>query len=92
MRRTQRVITDRCPGLRAVAQVNARQSELLRHALVALAARRAQVGVVDRRPRIAGGQDVVHAVATGAVGHHNGSALRSQPVIAVHVGGNLVAG
>src|SRR4051794_6366611 len=58
---------------------------------MALAARGAQVSVVNRRARITGRQNVVYAVAAGAVGNHHRSAHRSQTVIAVHVGGYLVA-
>ena len=74
------------------AEVHARQRELLRHAFVALAAGGAQVGAVDGGVRIARGQNVVDAVATRAVGGHHRSALRGQPVIAVHVSRDAVAG
>ena len=69
-----------------------RARELLRHAFVALAAGGVQIGAIDRRPRIARRQNVVHAMATGAVGRHHRAALRGQPVIAVEVAGHAVAG
>ncbi len=38
------------------------------------------------------GQNVVHAVAAGAVGGDHGTAFHREAVIAVHVGGDAVAG
>ena len=79
-------------GWNAILQVHAGQRELLRHALVALAAGGIQIGAIDRRARIARRQNVVHAVATGAVGRNHRTALRGQPVIAVHVARDAVSG
>src|ERR1019366_1260577 len=45
----------------------------------------------DGGARVAGGQDVVDAVATGAVGDHQRAALRGQAVVAVVVRGDAVA-
>jgi len=68
-----------------------RQRELLRNSLVALAAGLAEVGVVDRGMRIARGQNIVYAMATGAVGRDHRAAFCRKPVIAVHVTGYAVA-
>ena len=80
------------PVLRAVAEVDPRQRELLGYSFVALAAGGAQVGVIDGGAGIARGQDVVHSVTTGAIGRNDGAALRGQSVIAIHIGRDAVAG
>ena len=71
--------------------MNARKGELLCHSLVALAAGGIEVGVIDGRAGIARRQNVMHAVATGAVGRNHRAAFRGQSVIAIHVGGDAVA-
>ena len=67
------------------------EGELLGNALVALAAGSVEVGGVDGGARIAGRQDVVNAVATGAVGDDDRTALRSEAVVAVVISGDAVA-
>ena len=47
-----------------------------------------RLALVDGGAGIAGGQNVMHAVATGAVGRHHRAALRGQPVITVQVTGS----
>ena len=66
--------------------------ELLRDAFVALAAGGVEVGAIDGGVRVARGENVVHAVATGAVGGDDGSALGGEAVIAIEVAGDAVAG
>ena len=73
-------------------KMDRRARELLRHALVALAAGGVEVGAIDGGAGIARGQNVVDAVATGAVGGDDRAAFRGQPVIAVEVAGDTVAG
>ncbi len=72
--------------------MDAGERELLSYALVALAAGGAQVGMIDGRAGIARGQDVVDAVAARTIGSDKGTALGREPVIAVHVGRNAIAG
>ena len=79
-------------GASAVLQMDRRARELLRDAFVALAAGGVEVGAIDGGAGIAGRQNVVHAVATGAVGGDDRAALRGQAVIAVEVAGDAVAG
>ena len=67
--------------------VNLGGSEFFRDAGMALAAGARQIRVIDRRPRIAGGKNVVHAVATGAVGDDLRAPARRQPVIAGQIRG-----
>ncbi len=76
---------------RAILKMHRRARELLRHAFVALAACGIQVRAIDRRARIARRQNVVHAVATRAVGRHHRPAFRSQAVIAVKIARDAVA-
>ena len=74
----------------AVFLVHPRLRKFLRHALVALAASRIQIGVVDGGVRIARRQNVMHTVAARAVSRNHRSAFRGQPVIAVKVARHLV--
>ena len=67
--------------------VDLAESEFFSHARMALAAGFHEIGVVDGGARVAGGQDVVHAVATRAIGHDLGAKLRRQAVIARQIGG-----
>ena len=67
------------------------EGELLRDSPMALSAGSVEIGPIDRRARIARWQNVMHAVATGAVGYHHRSAFRGQPVITVQVGRDAVA-
>ena len=69
-----------------------RARELLRHALVALAAGGVEIGAIDGGAGIARRQNVVDAVATGAVGRNYRAAFRGQAVIAVEVAGDAIAG
>ena len=69
-----------------------RAREFLRDALVALAAGGVEIGAIDGGAGIAGGQNVVHAVATGAVGGDDRTAFGGQAVVAVEVAGDAVAG
>ncbi len=72
--------------------MDGRAGELLRDAFVALAAGGVEVGTIDGGAGIAGGENVVHAVATGAVGGDDGTAFGGEAVIAVKVAGDAVAG
>ena len=62
------------------------EREFFGDAGMALAAGPNQVGAVDGGTRIARGQNVVHAVATGAVGDDLRTEFGSQPVIAGKIG------
>ncbi len=62
-------------GMDTILQVHLGQCELLRNSLVALAAGGVQVGAIDGRAGIARRQNIMHAVATGAVGHHRRAAF-----------------
>ena len=73
-------------------EMDRRARELLRDAFVALAAGGVEIGAIDGGARIARRQNVVHAVATGAVGGDDRTALGGQAVIAVEVAGDAVAG
>ena len=75
----------------AAVHVNLVESELLSNSLMALSAGSVEIGAVDGGARIARRQDVMHAVATGAVGNHDRTALGGQPVITVKVSRNAVA-
>ena len=59
--------------------------KLLGYALVALAAGRVEIGLANRRMRIARRENIVHAMAARAIRRHHRPALRSQPMIAVKV-------
>ena len=72
-------------------QMHLGQRKLLRNSLVAFAAGRVEVGVIDGRARIARRQNVMHAVATGAVGRHHRAALGGQSVITVQVSRHAVS-
>ena len=65
--------------------------EFFRDAGMALAASPREIGVVDRRPRIARRKDAVRAVATGAVRDHLRASARRQPVIAGQIRGLAAA-
>ena len=79
-------------GLHAVGEVHGSQREFLGYSLVAFAAGGVEVGVIDGGARIARRQDVVHSVATGAVCRNHRAAFGGEAVIAVHVGGDAIAG
>ncbi len=71
--------------------------EILRRARMALPARDDQVVRIDRRARVARAQDLVNAMATGAIGRQRRSILRGQAVVALEeslypVGGQIVLG
>ncbi len=76
----------------AVLEMDRRARKLLRHAFVALAAGGVEIGAIDGGAGIAGRQNVVDAVATGAVGGDHRAAFRGQAVIAVEVAGDAVPG
>lgn len=81
------------PGLAAgqVVEVNPTEGEVGAAAGMALAARLDQIGGVDRGRRIGGREDVVPAVAAGAVGGPGRSPLGGESVIAVEEGVDLRA-
>ena len=56
-------------------QVDLAQGESLGHSLVTLSAGCNQIGAINSRTRIARRQNVVHPMATGAVGHNHGTIL-----------------
>ena len=80
--------SDREPGL----EMDGRAGELLRDAFVALAAGGVEIGAIDGGVGIARRENVVHAVATGAVGGDDGTAFGGEAVIAVEIAGDAVAG
>jgi len=64
----------------AFRQVHAADRKTLASALVALSASLGQIARIDARARIGGGQNVVEAVATRAVGHRLVALLGCQAV------------
>ncbi len=80
------------PGVNAVFQMDLGEGELLRHSLVALATGGIKVGAIDGGTRIARRQDVMHAMATSAVGCNHRTAFRRKAVITVHIRGHAVSG
>ena len=79
-------------ALRRGVEVNLGGDELVVRAGMALAAGLGQVGVIDGRVRIAGGQNVVHAVTAGAVGDRGRADFRCHAVIAGQVRTDAAAG
>src|SRR5271165_4508618 len=79
-------------SFRRAVRVHLETDELFVGAGMALATSLRQVDMVDSRTGIARGQDVVHSVATGAIGHSARTYSRCHPVIAGQVGTDTSSG
>ena len=71
--------------------VNLAEQEFIGNAGMALSAGLGQIRLGDRGSGIAGGKNIVHTVATGAVGDDLGSTLGSEAVIARKVSGGAIS-
>src|SRR5271157_6594618 len=79
-------------GFRSAVRVHLEADELFVCAGMALAASFRQVGMIDGGMRVRRGQNVVHSVATGAIGHRARTYSRCHPVIAGQVGTDASSG